>query len=232
MMKIMRLCFGLALLLAGSFAGATPVNCGGSYPYCDIDGSAATGASGVAGVPDGTDVITISENAVPPGIVTYLDTGSGTPVPQKSGGPAALDAFSFGDTVRAGELFDFTYLTQTALNVALSNWGSSLVDTLVWTVVWNAPSTMADPDTSKYHNDVQVPWSSLSSSLGPGWQFFTDPVVLDERGEWQVDSYVNGVFIQGWKFTVPEPGSLFLVGVGLLGLIVRHRGKCAILKIG
>ncbi|BCX82249.1 hypothetical protein MIT9_P1834 [Methylomarinovum caldicuralii] len=231
-MKLIRFCLGLALLLAGGVAGATPLNCAGSYPYCDIDGDTATGASGVAGVPDGTDVITISENAVPAGVVTYLDTGSGTPVPQKSGGPAALDMFSFGDTVRAGELFDFTHLSQAALNAALSNWGSSLVDKLVWTVVWNAPSTMADPATDKQRNDVEVPWSTLSSALGPGWQFFTDPLVLDERGDWQVDSYVNGVFIHGWKFTVPEPGSLLLMGIGLLGLMVRQRINMPYSKCG
>ncbi len=162
-------------------------------------------------------LIEISANpAVTPGIKAFVPNGSAsfpTPFYNVSNAPAPQTSFTMSDTIRVATQLDLTQITLSDL--VGGHFGDDYLD---WSYTFEALFNSALNFTGYvgYFKDnvfdaqtagkTQVNFVSLESSY-PG---------LFQPGQWKATSYLEGVEVSSTVFGIPEPGTLALLGMGLL----------------
>ena len=162
-------------------------------------------------------LIEISANpAVTPGIKAFVPNGSvsfPTPFYNSTAAPAPQTSFTMSDTIRVATQLDLTQITLSDL--VGGHFGDDYLD---WSYTFEALFNSALNFTGYvgYYKDnvfdaqtagkTQVNFVSLESSY-PG---------LFQQGQWKATSYLEGVEVSSTVFGIPEPGTLALLGMGLL----------------
>ncbi len=162
-------------------------------------------------------LVEISANPdVTPGIKAFIPNSSSsfpTPFYDVSNAPEPRTSFSISDTIRVATQLDLTQIVRSDLNGGF--YGDNYLD---WTYTFEAlfdASLSFTGHVGFWHETVfnaqnagktQVNFVSLETSY-PG---------LFQNGKWKATSYLEGVEHSSVAFTVPEPGTFALLGMGLL----------------
>lgn len=129
----------------------------------------------------------------------------GNPIPDVFGGPAC-DGGSFGEfSVTGTSLFSFDSIDFAANNGSLFY---QIIGSLGGSDIWNITSALAGP--SGVFSTITSPFSTAVDMLRL--------VLRTEGSSFNLDNI-------GVTAAVPEPGSLTLLGAGLLGLGLMRRNK-------
>lgn len=135
--------------------------------------------------------------------------------------PAARNYFSAGEEVSIAQMLDLQTLDQAA-DEAYGDAG-----TLEWSVFWY--DTLDPLATHVWDNFYEVSWADISSWQTSGYEalaYWAD-AYTPAAGNWIVDTYFEGSYSNSVAFNVPEPSTVFLLSLGVLGVVAGSKRRAA-----
>ncbi|MGY8873160.1 MAG: PEP-CTERM sorting domain-containing protein [Pseudomonadales bacterium] len=158
---------------------------------------------------------------VAPGIAAYNPTtASAWPTPfndPASNPPAVRTQFTAGEDVSIAEMVDLQALAQ----ATDETYGDA--NTFEWSVFWY--DTLDPLATHVFDSFYEVSWADITSWQASGFEalaYWTD-AYKPAAGNWIADTYFEGNYSNSVTFDVPEPSSVFLLSLGVLGVVAGKR---------